>query len=196
VNEGPSYILFNKPYGVLCQFTDESGKKTLRDFGPFPKDVYSAGRLDLDSEGLILLTNDPRVSHRLTDPDFGHPRTYLVQIEGIPTETELKRMCDGVNVQGRVTRKAEARAVDEPSDIPPRVPPIRVRKTIPTSWITLTLREGRNRQVRRMTAAVGHPTLRLIRIGIGDLDMAGLAPGESRKLTPEEVYRLKESLCL
>ncbi|HTX19782.1 MAG TPA: pseudouridine synthase [Bacteroidota bacterium] len=196
MNEDRSYILFYKPYGVLCQFTDESGKQTLRDFGPFPKGVYGAGRLDFDSEGLLLLTDNPRVSHRLTDPRFGHPRTYLVQVEGIPTKTELKGLRDGVGVQGKVTRRAEVKLVGEPLEIPPRVPPIRVRKTIPTSWIEITLREGRNRQVRHMTAAVGHPTLRLIRVGIGDLDLSGLAPGKSRKLTSQEIEALKQGLGL
>ena len=190
----PKYILFNKPYGVLCQFTEESGKSTLKNFGPFPKDVYPAGRLDFDSEGLLFLTNDPLVSHRLTDPAFGHPRTYLVQVDGVPTRAELRRLMDGVLVQGRRTREAEARVVDEPPGLSPRIPPIRYRKAIPTSWIVLTLREGRNRQVRRMTAAIGHPTLRLIRVGIGRLGIGGIAPGFSRELSVKEVRALKRDL--
>jgi 23S rRNA pseudouridine2457 synthase len=184
------YILFFKPYGVLCQFTDGSGRKTLKDFGPFPADVYSVGRLDLDSEGLILLTNDHDLNHRLTDPRFEHTRSYLVQVEGIPSAEDLARLRKGVIIQGIKTRPAEVSLLDVEPGIPPRIPPIRFRKSIPTSWIAIMLREGRNRQIRRMTASVGFPTLRLMRTTIGKLSLEGLKAGQSRKLSDEEVRGL------
>lgn len=171
------YILFNKPYAVLSQFTPEDGKQSLRDFG-FPKDVYPVGRLDYDSEGLLLLTDDNEIKHKLTDPKFKLPKTYLVQIERIPSEQSLQRLRDGVMIEGRKTRPAKLRLLDDEPDIPPRSVPIRYRKTVPTAWIELTIREGRNRQVRKMTAAVGHPTLRLIRVKIGNIGMHGLQPGQ------------------
>lgn len=180
------YVLFVKPYGVLSQFTPEHGHPCLRDFGPFPRDVYPVGRLDLDSEGLLLLTNDNRLKHRLTDPKYEHPKTYLVQVEGIPDRRALEKLQRGVTIKGRKTKPADVRLLAHEPDLPPRSVPIRFRKNIPTAWLEITLREGRNRQIRRMTAAVGHPTLRLVRTGIGPLTLAGMQPGLARELTPDE----------
>jgi 23S rRNA pseudouridine2457 synthase len=176
-------LVFFKPYGVLSQFTAEGGHRTLADFGPFPPDVYAAGRLDADSEGLLLLTNDNGLKRRLTDPKFGHPRTYLVQVENIPTAEALERLRRGVVVEGQRTRPAEVRLLEEEPDLPSRPVPIRVRKAIPTAWLEITLREGRNRQVRKMTAAVGNPTLRLVRVKIGEWGLEGMRPGEWREVT-------------
>lgn len=190
------YILFYKPYDVLTQFSDRSPhdtnqpRQTLRDFVPVP-DVYPAGRLDRDSEGLLLLTSDGPLQHRLTDPKFGHPRTYWVQVERVPDAPALQRLRDGVEVQDYRTRPAQVRPIPEPA-LPPREPPIRYRKSVPTAWIELTLTEGRNRQVRRMTAAVGYPTLRLVRVAIAHLRIDGLQPGEWRDLTTEEVQVLQQ----
>jgi 23S rRNA pseudouridine2457 synthase len=153
--------------------------------------VYSAGRLDADSEGLLLLTDDGRLKHRLMQPEFAHTRTYYVQVEGIPDDRALEELSAGVIVQGERTRPAEAKRIAEPA-LEPRVPPVRFRAAIPTSWISLTLTEGRNRQVRRMTAAVGFPTLRLLRVGIGDLTLDGLAAGKFRRLTASEIVQLRE----
>ena len=186
------YILFHKPYGVLSQFTPEGDRQTLKDFGPFPGNVYAAGRLDADSEGLLLLTNDNSLKHRLTDPKYGHERTYLVQIERIPDERVLRRLRDGVFVEGRKTAPAGVRLLEEEPDLSPRSTPIRYRKSVPTAWLELTLTEGRNRQVRKMTAAIGHPTLRLVRTRIGPLTLERLAPGEYRWLTKREVSSLQE----
>ncbi|MDE3058471.1 MAG: pseudouridine synthase [Bacteroidota bacterium] len=180
------YFLFYKPYGVLCQFTDTHERRTLKEFGPFPPDVYAVGRLDLDSEGLLLLTNDNEINHRFADPAFEHPRTYLVQIERILSEIELKQLRDGVILRGRKTKPAEVSLLKEEPKLPPRSVPVRERLNVPTAWIELTLREGRNRQVRRMTAAVGHPTLRLIRSKIGSLSLDGLKPGEYREIKKPE----------
>jgi 23S rRNA pseudouridine2457 synthase len=191
-----SYILFYKPYGVLSQFTPEAGHPSLSDFGLSPKDVYPVGRLDKDSEGLLLLTNDSVVKHRLTDPSYKHPRTYLVQIENIPTEETLKRLCEGVYIKNKKTRQSEVRLLARQPDLPPRLVPIRTRKTIPTAWLEITLREGRNRQIRHMTAAVGHPTLRLIRVAITFLTLTGLTPGQSRNLTKAELQKLYDLLSL
>ncbi len=185
------YILLNKPFNVLCQFTDTEGRKTLNDFGPFPPDIYSVGRLDFDSEGLLLLTDDRDLNHRLTDPAFEHPRTYLVQIEGVPSSENLTELREGVTLNGKKTRLAVVRLLAGDPGYHPRIPGIRVRKAIPTCWIEISLREGRNRQVRRMTAAIGHPTLRLVRTKIGGLDLGSLLPGESRVLTPAEAKRLR-----
>ncbi|MBI3579416.1 MAG: pseudouridine synthase [Ignavibacteriales bacterium] len=184
------YILFYKPYGVLSQFTDAEGRPTLKDFGPFPASAYSVGRLDADSEGLLLLTNDNTLKKYLTEPKYEHPRTYLVQIENIPSELSLQKLCDGVVIEGKKTKPAEARLLAEEPHLPPRPVPIRFRKNVPTAWIELTLREGRNRQVRKMTAAIGHPTLRLVRSKIGFLTLEGLNPGKHRLLTKEEVKHL------
>jgi 23S rRNA pseudouridine2457 synthase len=182
------YILFYKPYGVLSQFTAERGSahRTLKDYLDVPG-IYPAGRLDHDSEGLLLLTDDGALQHQLTAPRFGHRRTYWVQVEGVPAEGELERLRRGVEIQGVRTKPAEVRMLDGAPELAPREPPIRYRKSVPTRWLEMTLREGRNRQVRRMTAAVGHPTLRLVRCAIGELGIGGLRPGEWRELTGEEV---------
>ncbi|NJN74263.1 MAG: pseudouridine synthase [Limnothrix sp. RL_2_0] len=191
-----SYVLFYKPYNVLCQFTDDSPqaahRQTLKDFIPIP-DIYSVGRLDRDSEGLLLLTNDNPLKHRLCDPKFAHPRTYWVQVENIPDETALMALRQGVDIKGQITRPAIAQRLTPSPDIAPRNPPIRERKNIPTTWLELVLTEGRNRQVRRMTAAVGYPTLRLIRVAIGPsaqtpkLTLDGLEPGQWRYLSTAEI---------
>lgn len=174
-------VLFNKPYGVLCQFTDESAdgtRPTLAGFVDLPG-VYPAGRLDLDSEGLLLLTDDGRLQARIADPRFKTPKTYLAQVEGEIAEAALAALRRGVQLKDGPTRPADAERIDDPA-LWPRDPPIRFRKSVPDSWLRITIREGRNRQVRRMTAAVGHPTLRLVRWGIGEWTVAGIAPGTWR----------------
>jgi len=174
-------ILLNKPYGVLSQFTDEgSGKPTLKTYIPLPG-VYPAGRLDFDSEGLLILTDDGREQARIADPKHKMPKTYLAQVEGIPSEDALETLRRGVDLKDGRTRPARAQIIPAPENLWPRDPPIRYRKSVPDTWIELTITEGRNRQVRRMTAAVGHPTLRLIRIRIGEWDVGKLAPGEWRR---------------
>ena len=180
----------------MCQFTDTQGRRTLKDLGHLPESVYAAGRLDLDSEGLLLLTDDKEVNHRLTEPRFEHQRTYLVQIEGVPMPDALEKLRTGVQIHGVMTKPSTVSLLNRDPEVPPRTPPIRERKSIPTSWIELTLREGQNRQVRKMTAAVGHPTLRLIRIKIGELLLAGLKPGESIELNETQVRELRVSLGL
>jgi len=219
------YILFYKPYNVLCQFTEEGdrgegrgqkaeGKRqdttltselanthvasppqrqTLKDYIPIPA-VYPVGRLDQDSEGLMLLTNDGDFQHRLSHPKFQHPRTYWVQVERIPDEAALEQLRLGVTIQGYRTRLAEVRLLESEPDLPPRDPPIRFRKNVPTAWLELTLTEGRNRQVRRMTASVGFPTLRLVRVGIVDLRLGNLEPGQWRDLLPAELERVQKVL--
>ena len=172
-------VLFNKPFGVLSQFTDRGSateRATLSDFIAV-KGVYPAGRLDRDSEGLLLLTDDGRLQARIADPRFKLPKTYLVQVEGDPQDEQLEPLRRGVRLKDGMTLPAEVLRIDPP-DLWPRDPPIRVRKAIPDSWLKLTIREGRNRQVRRMTAAVGLPTLRLVRWSIGDWTLAGIAPGQ------------------
>jgi len=173
-------VLLNKPYDVLCQFTDDAGRRTLAPYVPQPG-LYAAGRLDRDSEGLLLLTDDGGLAHRITDPRHKLPKTYWAQVEGTPGEAQLARLCTGVTLNDGPTLPAQVRRLDLPEAGPwPRDPPIRTRRAIPTAWLELVLREGRNRQVRRMTAAVGLPTLRLIRVRIGPHALDGLAPGETR----------------
>ncbi len=184
----PTELIFHKPYGVVTQFSPHE-RPTLKSFIDVP-DVYPVGRLDHDSEGLLLLTSDGGLQHRLSDPKFGHPRTYWAQVEGVAEELSLARLRAGVAIQDYRTRPCQARLLPDPQ-LPPRDPPVRFRAEIPTSWMELTLTEGRNRQVRRMTAAVGLPTLRLIRVAIGTLRWDGLAPGEWRWLTRQEALALR-----
>lgn len=176
-------IALNKPYGVLSQFTDRSQppKPTLAGFG-LPAQVYAAGRLDHDSEGLLLLTDDGALAHRLTDPRHKQAKTYLVQVEGEPSAAQLQQLRRGVDLNDGPTLPAQAQAVPAPQWLWPRDPPVRFRKTVPDAWLELSIREGRNRQVRRMTAAVGLPTLRLIRVAVGPHRLDGLAPGQWRAL--------------
>jgi len=181
-------LAFHKPYNVLCQFTqDQPGQRTLAEFG-FPARVYPVGRLDMDSEGLLLLSDEAGFNNRLLDPKTAHPRTYLAQVEGIPTPEAVARLQrGGIDIKGYRTRPCKARLLETEPPFGPRVPPIRHRESIPTSWLELQLIEGKNRQVRRMTAAVGFPTLRLVRVRIGQLDGASLASGEWKELTPAEI---------
>ena len=190
-------VLFNKPYLVLCQFTDPEGRPTLADYIALP-DVYAAGRLDFDSEGLLVLTGLGWLQNQIAAPGHKLPKTYWVQVEGIPETEALRRLARGVTLKDGPTLPAEVTVMDPPPSVWPRVPPIRFRRAIPTTWLTLTLSEGRKREIRRMTAAVGHPTLRLIRHSIGPWSLEGLAPGEWRDApcpaTPAEYRRLVEEL--
>ncbi|HEY5928786.1 MAG TPA: pseudouridine synthase [Burkholderiales bacterium] len=179
-------VLFNKPYGVLCQFSPGGGKPTLKDFIPIP-DVYPAGRLDTDSEGLLVLTDDGELQHAISHPDKKLRKVYWAQVEGEPDTSALKRLSAGVTIGGVPTLPCVARTIQEPANLWPRDPPIRLRKSIPTSWIEIELREGKNRQVRRMTAAIGFPTLRLVRVRVGDWSLETLAPGDFRVLAEEEL---------
>jgi 23S rRNA pseudouridine2457 synthase len=173
-------VLFNKPYGVVCQFSAHPARPTLKHFIPLD-DVYPTGRLDWDSEGLVVLTADGGLQHRISDPRAKTPKIYWAQVEGAPDEAALHRLRNGVDLGDFVTMPAKVRRMDEPPDLWSREPPIRVRHAIPTAWLELTLREGKNRQVRRMTAAVGHPTLRLIRWRVGPWDLEDLSPGAYRQ---------------
>jgi len=176
-------IAFNKPYGVLCQFPDRSAppRRTLAEFG-LPADVYPAGRLDFDSEGLLLLTDDGALAHRLTDPRHKRSKTYWVQVEGAPQPEQLRALRDGVTLNDGPTAPAQARLLDAAPSLWPRDPPVRMRKTVPDAWLELAISEGRNRQVRRMTAAVGLPTLRLVRVAVADHGLDGLRPGTWRSI--------------
>lgn len=173
-------VLFNKPFNVLCQFTDKQGRKNLSDFIPI-KNVYAAGRLDFDSEGLVILSDDGKLQNKISDPKNKMQKTYWVQIEGIPDEQEISNLRNGILLKDGITKPAKANLLDDPN-VWERIPPIRQRKNIPTSWIELTITEGRNRQVRRMTAAIGHPTLRLIRYSIGDWNIENLKPGDYKSI--------------
>jgi len=187
----PRYVLFYKPFQVMSQFSPtDDGKATLKDFIDVP-DIYPIGRLDWDSEGLMLLSDDGPLQHRLSDPRWGHPRTYWAQVEHLPTDRAIAQLQQGVDIQNYRTRPAQARRLEPDPDLPPRHPPIRFRKSVPTAWLELTLTEGRNRQVRRMTAAVGHPTLRLVRVAIGSLTLVGLQPGQWRSLEASELSALR-----
>ena len=179
-------ICFNKPYGVLSQFTPEGRWRGLKDFIDIP-DVYVAGRLDADSEGLLLLTNDGKLQARIADPRFKMEKTYWVQVEGLPDEAALEALRQGVQLNDGPTRPARARLLEPLPALWEREPPVRVRQSIPTAWIELGIREGRNRQVRRMTAAVGFPTLRLIRAAIGPYTLDGLAPGSWREMEGDQL---------
>lgn len=179
-------LAFFKPYGVLTKFTDEEGRPTLADYIDVPN-VYAAGRLDLDSEGLLLLTDNAGLAKRITDPKHEREKVYLAQVERIPDEAALRKLRQGVEIQGYRTRPAQAQLLTDEPNLPPRPVPIRYRANIPTAWVRITLHEGKNRQVRRMTAAVGHPTLRLVRIAIGSIQLGELQPGEWRELSSQEV---------
>jgi 23S rRNA pseudouridine2457 synthase len=179
-------VLFNKPYGVMSQFSPSDGKVTLARFS-LPANIYPAGRLDHDSEGLLLLTDDGGLNHRLTDPKKGHPRTYWVQVERVPDEAALSKLRRGVTLADGPTLPCKVSLLNPEPVLPPRDPPIRMRLNVPTAWLELTLTEGRNRQVRRMTAAVGHPTLRLVRSSIGRLGLGELEPGKWRWVDRREL---------
>ncbi len=182
-------IAFNKPYGVLPCFTDPEGRPTLADYIDLPG-VYAAGRLDLDSEGLLLLTSDGTLAHHVTDPQHKLPKIYLAQVERIPNEEALEQLRKGVVLNGKHTRPAEIRLLSDEPQLPDRPVPIRFRKNVPTAWVEITLREGLNRQVRRMTAAVGHPTLRLVRVAIGPIVLGDLHPGQWRDLMSHEIAQI------
>jgi 23S rRNA pseudouridine2457 synthase len=186
-------LILCKPYRVLSSFTDPEGRLTAGDFVDVP-DVYAAGRLDYDSEGLLLLTSDGKLAHRITHPRYKLEKVYLVQVEGRPAAGALAQLRRGVVVQGKKTKPARVELLTTEPELFPRVPPIRYRATVPTSWLRIVLREGRKRQVRRMTAAVDHPTLRLIRVAIGPIDLGSLTPGQWRDLSPTELKQLYHSL--
>ncbi len=187
-------ILFNKPYGVLCQFRAADDRRTLKDFVPVPA-VYPAGRLDADSEGLLVLTGDGQLQNRISAPDHKLFKTYFVQVEGLPGDAALKRLAGGIDLRDFVTKPARVEAINEPAWLWPREPPVRFRRHIPTSWLKISIAEGKNRQVRRMTAAVGLPTLRLVRYAIGEWTLHELAPGTWREITiapaPQPVAQMR-----
>jgi 23S rRNA pseudouridine2457 synthase len=183
-------LLFNKPHGVICQFTREGAHRTLKDFVSVPA-VYPAGRLDTDSEGLVVLTDDGRLQAAIADPLHKLPKGYWVQVEGTPTEEDLVTLRQGVTLNDGPTLPAQARAIDAPANLWERDPPIRERRAIPTAWLEIELREGRNRQVRRMTAAVGLPTLRLVRFRIGPWNLSGIAPGKWREVPAPTAQALR-----
>ena len=187
----PRTIAFNKPYGVLPCFTDPEGRPTLADYVKI-SDVYAAGRLDQDSEGLMLLTSDGKLAHKITDPRHRLSKVYLAQVERMPSSEALEQLRNGVVLSGRRTRPARVHVLPEEPKLPERSVPIRFRKSVPTAWLEITLREGLNRQVRRMTAAVGHPTLRLVRIAIGPVTLGDLKSGEWREVTQAETQRILE----
>ena len=199
--EKPSYkyILLNKPFGVLPQFTDKLGRPTLKDLIPFSarsgsafggKNIYPVGRLDLDSEGLILLTDDTKLNYYLSSPKNKQAKTYWAQVEGIPDENSLAPLREGIIIEGKKTLPAKVKSIAAPQDLWPRLKPVRFRKNIPTAWLEITLHEGRNRQVRKMTAAAGFPCLRLIRISIGSLEIGNLKPGQFREIEKPVVYKM------
>jgi len=177
-------ILFNKPFGVLSQFTSEGGHATLADYID-AEGFYAAGRLDKDSEGLLVLTDDGKLQERIANPRFRHTKTYLVQVEGVPDDSAIQQLIDGVELKDGLSLPAEVKVINAPR-LWPRNPPVRFRKHIPTSWLEMTIREGRNRQVRRMTAAVGFPTLRLVRVAVGDWQIADLEPGDWVQLAVQD----------
>jgi pseudouridine synthase len=189
----PTVIRFWKPFLVLTQFTDQEGRPTLADYISMPN-IYAAGRLDYDSEGLLLLTDSGELNARLTQPRFAHPRTYLVQVERIPDEAALQKLRSGVDLKDGRTRPAQVELLPAPPHLPERSVPVRFRKSVPTGWLRMTLTEGRNRQVRRMTAAVGFPTLRLVRWSIGAVTLEGLLPGEWASLTEAEIAAFWQSV--
>ncbi len=180
------YILFHKPYGVLSQFSPEDGARSLCEFG-LPKDVYPAGRLDKDSEGLLLLTNDGPFIEKLLNPENQKLKTYWVLVERVPSEEALNKFKNGLKIEDYVTKKCDVRILSPQPLLPPREPPVRVRKSIQDVWLEIKISEGKNRQIRKMTAAIGHPTLRLIRVGMANLRLEGLLPGEWREIKKEEI---------
>jgi len=188
----PRYIAFYKPYAVLCAFTDREGRSTLSDYIPV-RGVYSAGRLDYDSEGLLILTDDRDLNHRLTDPRFEHRKSYLVQVEGVVDPARLDPIRRGLVLRGRTVRPAEVEIVAEPGVPPPGRP---IRNYHPTTWLRIVMTEGKKRQVRRMTAALGYPTLRLVRVAMGEVTLGQLQPGQWRDLTRREIIRLRLSVGL
>lgn len=190
--KGARYFLLNKPYGVLCQFTDTTGRPTLADWFPVAG-MYPAGRLDADSEGLVLLTNDGDLIHRLAQPTFKQPKTYLVQVERVPDAAALLSLRQGVIIEGRHTEPAQVEPLEAAPILWERPVPIRFRLSAPTAWLRITLTEGRNRQVRKMTAAVGFPTLRLVRVSIGPFEIGDLQPGQWREVPPAQVRSLLKS---
>jgi len=187
------YYALYKPFGVLSQFTSEEGEKTLKSIGDFAKDIYPIGRLDKDSEGLLILSNDKQLVDLLLNPKHKHEKEYFVKVEGVPDDESLKKLADGVVIQGYKTLPAKVRRISEPK-LPERIPPIRFRKNIPANWLSIIITEGKNRQVRRMTASVGYPTLRLVRVRICNVHLHNLNVGEIRELSNAEIKELKSHI--